>query len=193
MGGPATASTSGTGAERPEPRNCWPAALARRQRSRTQPCRRTRVTAALAATPLGRWSTRASLTRRARTGPTCGPTATSTWPRRLERLERRALRPESRQRVALLPVQRRPAGPALRDAAVEPRRHRYRRRRRRHQLRHLPHTGGRVMATTPTDPMDDLDEGAAARGAVYATLAKASSTPRSRSTARRPTGRWKPI
>jgi DMSO reductase family type II enzyme chaperone len=33
------------------------------------------------------------------------------------------------------------------------------------------------MATTPTDPMDDLDEGAAARGAVYATLAKAFEYP----------------
>lgn len=33
------------------------------------------------------------------------------------------------------------------------------------------------MATTPTDPMDDLDEDAAARGAVYATLAKAFEYP----------------
>ena len=33
------------------------------------------------------------------------------------------------------------------------------------------------MATTPTDPMDDIDEDAAARGAVYATLAKAFEYP----------------
>jgi DMSO reductase family type II enzyme chaperone len=33
------------------------------------------------------------------------------------------------------------------------------------------------MATTPTDPMDGLDEDAAARGAVYATLAKAFEYP----------------
>ena len=33
------------------------------------------------------------------------------------------------------------------------------------------------MATTPTDPMDDIDEDAAARGAVYATLARAFEYP----------------
>ncbi|WP_336339369.1 molecular chaperone TorD family protein [Haloarcula brevis] len=33
------------------------------------------------------------------------------------------------------------------------------------------------MATTPTDPMDDVDEDAAARGAVYATLSKAFEYP----------------